>query len=336
MKKIFLFIQLVALSSALPSFALTGGPFDNGSYSILDERNGFYESAYSFSNGSGYSQWTADNSQGDLVAAGGGLSVNIGSGSLLTATGGSTNNGNRTVLYYKGVTYFGAAMGEVDTTARTIMGFGNATSDYTTTQTTQQQQAGIFTASSSTAFSTNTVVSSGRAYTANINWTGKITKTSPQMRWTGSGELSIIAPNGSEAIASLAYTGYQGLITAINSSVSRSGAQLGFDPATYTAGASAISQILNGSGGTPASSTTTPGFAQALGPLVGGVQAPVDVNGDGIFNNDLVQNGQVVTNTAAVAGTPGLSTYLSGTGPDNSYDQSTVEKIKVTGYRRYF
>jgi hypothetical protein len=109
MKKIFLFIQLVALSSALPAFALVGGPFDNGSYSILDERNGFYEAAYSFTNGSGYSQWTADNLQG-AFASQGSVTANIGTGSLVTSSG-STNNGNRTVLYYKGVTYFGSAMG---------------------------------------------------------------------------------------------------------------------------------------------------------------------------------------------------------------------------------
>ena len=218
MKKISLFIQIAALTAGLPAFALTGGPFDNGSYGILDERNGFYESAFSFSNGSGYSVWTADNLQGAL-STGGTVTPNIGAGSLINSSG-STNNANRTVIYYKGVTYFGSAMGQVDTTARTIQGFANATSDFSTAQTTQTANTSFFASNTSTAFSTNTVVSSGRSYTANLNWTGKITATSPQLRFSGTGELAIIAPNGAEAIAGLAYSGFSQLITGIASSVS--------------------------------------------------------------------------------------------------------------------
>jgi hypothetical protein len=332
MKKIFLTIQFAALMAGLPAFALVGGPFDNGEYSILNERNGFYESAFSFSNGSGYAIWTADNRQGD-VAAGGAVTQNLGAGSLIN-TANSANNGNRTVLYYKGVTYFGSAFGEVDATARTIMGFCNASSDYSTQATTTTNQQGIFTATSSSAFSTSTVVSSGRNYTANVNWTGKITATSPQLRFSGSGELSIIAPNGAEAIASLAYTAYSQLVDAIAQSVSDSGLLLGLSSApgtVYTGAASSIAQILNGTPGTAASQTVTPVYGQALNGLV-----PVDVNGNGITNDDLVVTGQTVTNIAAVAGTPSLASYLAGTGPDNSYNEAVKEKIKVTGYRRFF
>lgn len=338
MKKIFLLIQLAALTSAMPAFALVGGPFDNGTYSVLDERTGYYESAYSFSNGSGYSVWTADNLQGSLTTAGGTVTPNYSQGSLLTSSGTATHSANRTVLYYKGVTYFGAAFGQVDAEARTIQGFGNATSDFSTAQATQTQNANFFTATSSSAFSTNTVVSSGRNYTANVNWQGKITSTSPQFRFTGSGEISIIAPNGAEAIAALAYDGYQRLIQAIATSVSQSGAQLGFTGANYTAAANSIAQILNGAPGTPAATTTTtnPTWTQATGTPPG--SAAVDVNLDGVFNNDLVISGQTgtITTTPEVPGTPSLSSYLIGTGPDNSYSGSVVEKIEVSGYRRYY
>ncbi len=326
MKKFSLLLQIVALTAGLPAFAITGGPFDNGSYSILDERNGVYEAAYTFKNGSGYSQWTADNSQGDSAGQGT-FTPNIGAGSLLTASG-STSNANRTVLYYKGVTYFGSAFGQVDTTKRTIQGFGNATSDFSTATTTTTQQQGIFTTASSSAFSTNTVVSSGRNYSANLNWTGKITETTPQLRFTGTGELGIIAPNGSEAIASLAYTGYQNLIDAISRSVSSSGGA--FSQPDYPGAAAAIAGILNGSGSTP-TIITPAAYAQAVG--ADGLTR-VDVNGDGIFNNDLVPTGAIVQ--AATVGTPSLASYLDGTGPDNSYEEATVEKIKVSGYRRYF
>ena len=330
MKKIFLTIQFAALMAGLPAFALVGGPFDNGEYSVLNERNGVYEAAFSFKNGSGYAQWTADNRQGD-IATGGTVTQNLGAGSLIN-TANNANNANRTVLYYKGVVYFGSAFGQVDTSARTIQGFCNATSDYSTSATTTTQSAGFFVASTSSAFSSNTVVSSGRNYTANVNWTGKITETTPQLRFSGDGELSIIAPNGAEAIASLAYSGYQQLIQAIGQSVSQSGAQTGFTGANYTAAASSIAQILNGTAGTPASQTITPTYAQAVGPT----GAAVDVNGNGIFNDDLVQSGQTIVNVAAVAGTPTLASYLLGTGPENSYNEATKEKIKVTGYRRFF
>ena len=354
MKKIFLFIQISALMAGLPAFAISGGPFDNGTYSILLERAGVYEAAYSFKNGSGYSQWTADNSQGES-AAGGTLTSNLGQGSLILANGGGSNNANRTVLYYKGVTYFGAAMGQVDYNARTIQGFGNASSDYTLTSGTSQSTSVGFVSSTSSAFSTDTVVSSGRSYTANINWTGKITDTTPQLRFSGSGELAIIAPNGSEAIASLAYTGYSDLIDAINQSVSQVGqaAFTTFNPGTYTTGAAAIAGILGGTAGTAATPETTlntPTYAQATNtalmdtdnnPATAPVLTtlPVDVNGNGINNDDLVKNGQATVVTAAtaeVAGTPSLASYLDGTGPDNSYEEATIEKVEVTGYMRYF
>jgi hypothetical protein len=40
MKKIFSLIQLAVLSAGSSAFALVGGPFDNGDYSILLERAG--------------------------------------------------------------------------------------------------------------------------------------------------------------------------------------------------------------------------------------------------------------------------------------------------------
>lgn len=336
MKKISLFIHIAALLSGIPAFAISGGPFDNGSYSVLLERSGVYEASYSFKNGSGYSQWTADNTQG-AISQGAQITENVGAGSLITEFG-SSNNANRTVLYFMGVTYFGTAFGQVDVEARTIQGFGNANSDYSTVSTQTQQNNGFFSVTTSSSFSSNTVVSSGRSYTANVNWTGKITKTYPQLRFSGSGEIAIIAPNGAEAVASLAYTGYSQLIDAIAQSVGQSGG-----PNTnpdYTGAAAAISSVLSGTAGTPASTTITPTYAQAIGaPTVVGtqiVQTAIDVNGDGIFNNDLIVSGQAVANRAEVPGTPSLSSYLEGTGPANSYKESLVQKINVTGYLRYF
>lgn len=326
MKKIFLSIQFAALMAGLPAFALVGGPFDNGEYSVLLERSGVYEAAFSFDNGSGYSQWTADQSLGDS-STGGTTTANQGPGSLLLSTG-RTNNANRTVLYYKGVTYVGSAMGQTDTQARTIQGSANTSSEYTlsTTQTTQQSSLLGLNASSSQSASTEIIVLNGRGYIANVNWTGKITDTSAQMRFSGEGELTIISSSGSEAIANLAYSGYANLIQSISTSVSNSGGAN--STPNYPGAVNSIAQILNGTGGTPA--IINPTYAQATD----ATGTPVDVNGDGIFNNDLVQSGQTVT--PAVAATPSLASYLNGTGPENSYEESVTEKVKVTGYRRFF
>jgi hypothetical protein len=220
MKKIFSLIQLAVLSAGSSAFALVGGPFDNGDYSVLLERAGYYQSSYSFKNGSGYSLFSPDNVQGAIVQGQNNITQNIGAGALSTPTG-QANNANRTVIYYKGVTYFGSAFGEVDVQSRRISGYGNASSDFTIASAQTQQQTGFFTQSNITTFSSNTVTSSGRSYVANVNWKGKITATQPQLRYSGSGEISIISPTGQAAIAGLAYTAYSGLIGAINQSVSQ-------------------------------------------------------------------------------------------------------------------
>lgn len=219
MKKIFSLIQLAVLSAGSSAFALVGGPFDNGDYNVLLERGGYYQSSYSFKNGSGYSLFSPDNTQGALLQ-GQTLTPNISAGALSTPTG-QANNANRTVIYFKGITYFGSAFGEVDVQSRRISGYGNASSDFSVQSTQTQQQAGFFSQSNVTSFSSATVTASGRSYVANVNWQGKITATQPQLRYSGSGEIAIISPTGQAAIAGLAFEGYSGLISAINQAVSQ-------------------------------------------------------------------------------------------------------------------
>jgi hypothetical protein len=219
MKKIFSLIQLAVLSAGSSAFAIVGGPFDNGDHSILLERAGYYQASYSFRNGSGYSLFSPDNIQGAIVQ-GQAVTPNFSAGALTTPTG-QANNANRTVIYYKGVTYFGSAFGEVDVQSRRISGYGNASSDFTIASAQTQQQTGFFTQSNVTSFSSNTVTASGRSYVANVNWQGKITATQPQLRFSGSGELAIISPTGTAAIGGLAFSAYSGLISAINQSLAQ-------------------------------------------------------------------------------------------------------------------
>ncbi len=222
MKKIFLLIQSAALLAGVQAHALVGGPFDNGEYSILNERSGFYQTNFSFRNGSGYAIWTADNLIG-VATQGTQTVLNTGTGSLLTpSTGGalSEHNGNRSILYYKGVTYAGSAYGSADVGGRKIEGYVNASSESDSSATaTTQQQSGFFGQTSTSTTSTSTVVATGRSYVVNLGWFGDITATAPTLRFEGEGELTIIAPNGRETLAGLAFEGYSGLIQAINSSI---------------------------------------------------------------------------------------------------------------------
>ena len=186
------------------------------------ERGGYYQSSYTFKNGSGYALWSPDNLQG-AVLTGQNITPNVGSGSLATP-GGQANNANRTVLYYKGVTFFGAAFGEIDMASKRISGYGNASSEFTATVNTQQTQNNLFFGQTNVSqTNSSNVVTSGRSYVANVNWQAKITASHPQVRFRGEGEISFISPTGQSAIAGLAYDGYSQLISSIATSVSQSG-----------------------------------------------------------------------------------------------------------------
>lgn len=324
MKKIFSLIPLALLSSSMSAHALIGGPFDNGDYGILMERASFYQTSFTFKNGNGYAIWTADNQIGALTQ-GQNITPNIGSGSLITPTSGAAfggHNANRSVFYYLGVVYFGGAFGSVDLQSRIIDGTCNAQSDVTNSQAQNTQNQGFF-GGNTTSLISSAVVTSNRSYVLNANWRGKITKTVPQFRFAGKGELVIIAPNGNETLAGLAYQGYSGLIDAIVQSVSsltiQPGASLGLGPA-YIAAQQTIAAALTGSGGTAATSTTDTTVVQNIvnGVVVGETRTAV------------------TDNVAATPAVGGLAQYLDGTGPVSSYESSIHEKVKVTGFRRFF
>lgn len=221
MKKIFWMIQLAALSAGMQAFGIVGGPFDNGDGGILMDRGGYYEASFTYQNGNGYATWTSDNLVG-TVSTGTTVTPNYSAGSLLTPGSGlalSEHNANRSVLYYKGVAYVGNAWGQVDIDGREIQGFCNAFSDLDSTTAGQASSSGALIGTTQVFSLSTAVVASGRGYVANMGWAGEIIDTAPQLEFVGEGELAIIAPNGSETMAGLAYTGYAGLIDAINQSV---------------------------------------------------------------------------------------------------------------------
>lgn len=253
MKKIFLTIASVALMSNSNVWAFAGGPFDNGDPGgLLMERGGYYQCQFSFRNGNGYGMFTPDAILGgNLPSASQGVGTSsqqvgiFNRGTLFTqnTNNGLAHNANRSVFYYKGVTYVGACMGFVDVAARQVQGTANATSNDSLTQQTLSQNTGGLINASQAATTTQPVVINTAGFVMNLGWTGKITATRPQLRFRGKGEMTILSPSGVSAVDSLAFSSYQGLIDAIITGVQGStGVGLG---AAITSAQTAIDQILD-------------------------------------------------------------------------------------------
>ena len=177
MKNRILSLSILAASLLVSSkaSAFVGGPFDNGDYSILLERGGVYQATFSFSNGAGMAMFSQDNSF--EVAAG-------------TAVTGMFALHNRSVFYYKGITYAGTATGIVDVDARRITGFTNGSSDFAASGSGApgvQPQDG-----NGAARDADIVQNGDVGATANSQFTAKITSTAPILRFRGKGTVSFM------------------------------------------------------------------------------------------------------------------------------------------------
>lgn len=251
MKKIFLTLASLALLSSGKVLAWAGGPFDNGDpASVLVERSGYYQATFSFLNGNGYGIFTPD------AQFFGGLGASAGSGSSNAAaffdrgtmyTNNSftpTHSANRSVFYYKGITYVGACMGFVDLENRKIQGTANATSD-STTSVSQSAAAGTV---GSTLTNTSTIVQNNANFILNIGWEGFIKRVSPTLRFRGKGELTVLSPSGTSTVAALAFRGFSQLIDAINTSVANydAGDIILGTTTIFTDAQAAIEAALNG------------------------------------------------------------------------------------------
>lgn len=265
MKKFFLTVASLALLGSEKASAISGGPFDNGDAgSILLERGSFYQCQFSFQNGNGYGVFTPDSQvsgNGGFVgggAIGGGGAGGGGQGGLFTrgnlfsdnTSGGLQRNANRSVFYYKGVTYFGACFGMPDLEARKIVGSCNASSDVSGGNISNQATAtggaagGSGVVNSSLNGNAAAIVSNNTGFVLNAGWEAKIFQTKPTLRFRGKGEIAVISPTGQSAITNLAYSGFSRLIDAIVQSVGNSGGQILFDASTYTEASAAIIDAL--------------------------------------------------------------------------------------------
>jgi hypothetical protein len=226
MKKIFLAIASVALMSNSNVWAIGGGPFDNGEVGgLLMERGGFYQCQFSFRNGNGYGIFTPDSYIGGNLPnpnqSATSSSQQIGvfnRGSLYTpnAGGGLGHNANRSVFYFKGVSYVGGCFGFMDMHSREVQGTCNASSNETITQQTLSQNNGGLINAAQTATTQQPLVINAVGNILNLGWTGKVTSQRPNLRFRGKGELTVVEPG--QSVRQLAVTTYSGLLQALVSS----------------------------------------------------------------------------------------------------------------------
>lgn len=170
MKNRILSLTIFAISAFAGSnaLALVGGPFDNNNYSVLLERGGVYQAALTYSNGSGICQFSEDNE----ASAQNNIVVDT-----------VFKLGNRSILYYKGVTYAGSCTGMADLDARRIYAITNGTSTLNSIE-----NAGL---ADPVVVNGGNQVAPGFGY-ANSQYTAKITSTAPILRFRGSGQAAFV------------------------------------------------------------------------------------------------------------------------------------------------
>ncbi len=189
---------LLFLISHTSALAWVGGPFDNGDYSATLDDQGVYQASIRYKNGSGYVQWANNADLGPSASSG------SSSSSSTTTTSASSVGSylNRAVLYYKGVAFFGNATGMSDMETREVTCVFNSQSEVTLDE--QSSTSSQTTSSSSVNASSSVVNNGGRGFVANGNFVAKITKTYPQLRFSGTGQLTLINPDAQSIVAGLA------------------------------------------------------------------------------------------------------------------------------------
>ncbi len=248
MKRIFASAAILLTALNSPVFAMSGGPFDNGLQSAALDRGAIYQAILTFGNGSGFCYFTPTAN----IAANGftaGASTTL-AGQAFTDTRGSVTS--RVVVYYKGLTYVGGAMGTTDVEARTVQCSMNANTNANQSQSstgTAQSSSGLGTTTGGSTASTagaisQYILSNPNSFTMNGDFVAHIYQTAPTLRFRGTGELSFIAPNQADAKAGLAFSGYSGLINAIVTSVGNANVGANFNANVFTLAELAIQNAL--------------------------------------------------------------------------------------------
>lgn len=220
MTRFSLLLASLTVGLTTSASALVGGPFDNNDYSSLLDNSGVYQVAFRFRNGSGFAQF--------------GNNVDIALYVDISAAGAGTGNSvrgttysvlNRSLIYYKGVTFLGTAAGMVDHEAKRVTGVTNGSSDVALTG----QTASSGTTNSVTAATTTLINNNSLAFPCNTTFTAKITKSAPVLRFAGTGELTVLTPT----LVSIANTALQSILT-------------NFQPSPLTPLSTTLQQLVTG------------------------------------------------------------------------------------------
>lgn len=187
-KKLFSVLAGLALLSGSQAFAWVGGPFDGGNHSATLDNEGIYQATFRMKNGTGFAQFGTNV---DLFAntdsSAGTTTSQLTLGSYL----------NRSLIYYKGITYFGSASGIVDHHSRRVDGITNGYTE-AASESTSDSSSGTVTASQTIIYN------GGRNLSANSTWTAKIYQTYPELRFHGTGEFTALPQDLYALLQSLA------------------------------------------------------------------------------------------------------------------------------------
>ncbi len=214
----------LVMSFSASAFALVGGPFDNGDYNELLDADGIYQWTAYLSNGLGQGQFASGVSLGPSIANGGG-----GSNSTQTTNSSVGTVSDRSIYYYKGVTFFGGCFGMVDMSQKTISCVTNGQSEVTLSQQGASTSTGgillIGTASNVNA-TTNVVNNGSLGFVANSEWNGTIGPVQPTLKFKGEGQLTVLSPDVQPLLSNLAQQIVQAATgTAVNVAASLAGAR---------------------------------------------------------------------------------------------------------------
>jgi hypothetical protein len=204
MKRFSLILASLVLLLGGKASAFVGGPFDNGDFSSLLDNSGVYQVAFRFSNGSGFAQFGNNVDTTTFSAQTGGAATTI------TATFSVLN---RSMFYYKGVSYLGTCYGMVDHERKFVQGVTNGNSDQLTT-TALNPLPSTGGNPGAVVNATQTLNSNGNiGLTCNSEFVCKITKSYPVLRFNGTGEVTIINPSQGATIYSELAAGLTSLVS---------------------------------------------------------------------------------------------------------------------------
>jgi hypothetical protein len=205
----FVIAGLALSSMTSKALAIAGGPFDNGLPSAQLESGGFYQAVMLLRNGNGFCYFTPEATFAPEQLD-----------NPLVGINGRASLQNRSVIYYRGVTYVGSAFGLTDPEAGSLQCSINAGSELVSQSTQNQTQANFFNFNQNTVSVGNQIVASSRNFTVNGNWVARFSSTAPVRRFRGQGELAFLSPTSTDAIANLALQSYTNFISAINAFLS--------------------------------------------------------------------------------------------------------------------